>query len=195
MAAAAFFHEPDYRERRNTMNSRRKLYSDRTGRRYFELLASPAKTRALRTGIRTTPMDCYKARARAFLDEHNFEILIAFRNGRRCPPNTEPLVPSRLGCAKCGEPHGDCYRVTIHRLGSPASALRNRQRRKSPVRPSSISFDVWGPHNDRLNYRRITDYEVLACLSPDAASDRNTLLSRRLQRFFSPGELDDLAKI
>jgi hypothetical protein len=113
--------------------------------------------------------------------------------------------------------HGDQYRVTIRRAGTTVTTLHERLPRSRT--PHAISFDFWGSVRDRGTDCRITPDDVLGCVSADAnfPTDPDNVIAElgmdpssrrdyqsavqiarfvsRLQRFFTPDELKDLAAV
>lgn len=166
--------------------------------------------------VKTEAMDTYRPQARALLDAHDLEVLIDFKDGQKCPPWT-PHVPSVKQCQKCGMVHGDHYRVTIRRVGTAVTPIRDRHPNPTPLQ--AISFDFWGSLRDREKDRCITDCDVVACVSADAGHPTDPVrviaemgvdleshreqqcavriarFASRLRRFFTPEELSALAKI
>ncbi len=137
----------------------------------------------------------YDKQATTFLEKHGLAFR-AVQHADRCPPFCD-------GTCK----HGDRYRVTISRKrGAPA--------------PARVSFDFWNSlHDVQQGETTVTPYSTLACISSDAytpddfesfcgdfgyATDsrvaeqtwkRCLAFAKRLQRFFSEAELQDLSEI
>ena len=131
-------------------------------------------------------MDEYNKQAQAFLDTFGVKLKVDMRNDK-CPPWNHTG-----GCQ-----HGDHYRVTL---------------RKADKR--SLSFDFWGSIVDMQNHKDPTAYAVLTCLGIDvqAPTDPDEVaeefgdmkpseaiaiakFARRLQRFFSEEEVQELSEI
>lgn len=91
----------------------------------------------------------YDAQAQAFLDRFGLKLSATFK-GDRCPAwchNGRVEGSSRRDSAHM---HGARYRVRIRQGGS------------------SITFDFWNSYADKLDGKRPTAYDVLACISGDA---------------------------
>jgi hypothetical protein len=140
----------------------------------------------------------YDKQAQEFLNRFGLTVKAAFGTSK-CPPWDE----HKHGCT-----HGDQYRVTIKRIGA------DRVYYKGEPGPRSISFDFWNSYADMRANKRPTAYDILACISsnayaptdPDEVSEEYggvkpsqaiavARFARRLQDFFSEGEIEALAEI
>lgn len=131
-------------------------------------------------------MSEYEAQARGFMQAHGIKVSATFK-GDRCPSWED---------GRCI--HGDRYLVR----------LRNRRGR-------SITFSFWNSLNDQQEGRRPTPYDILSSVSLEAHSPTSpeevrqefglettyaqaktiAKQAKRLQGFFTDGELSDLAEI
>lgn len=116
-------------------------------------------------------------------------------------------------------PSGHHYRVTIYRKDQYRKGAMVPDTEANDNPSGRVSFDFWGSVNDRKNGVDPSAYDVLSCISGDvhcpltfedycseygadedsrkaeATFKRCLAFSKKLQAFFTEGELEELAEI